>query len=901
VSLGAVPTGAVVFLFSDIEGSARRWESHPEAMRDALRRHDEIVRFEIERHRGHVFKTIGDAFCAAFWTADEALEAAVAVQQRLDSTDFAGVNGLRVRIAIHAGETDERGGDYFGAPVNRTARLLSTGHGGQILVSGVAHDLAGANPPPDITLRHLGTLPLRDLSEPERVYQVIAAGLASEFKPLRLIETPPNNLPHQTTSFVGRHEDLARVEALLDESALVTVVGAGGIGKTRLALAAAASRLSDFANGAWLVDLAPISDGELVASAILSALGEKQTDDITPLDALLRNLENRELLVVLDNCEHLVAEVARIAAAVLERCPRVALLATSRAVLDLSAERIYRLSTLDPATARRLFIERAQAADREFRADDSIGTIEEICGRLDGIALAIELAAARIRTMSVESLSRHLELRMLAGGRDRRPRQQTMQALIDWSYDLLTADERAVLRRCSIFAGGFALEAATAVSDLEEAGELHSLELLSSLVDKSLLIVDGRRERQRYRLLEPIREYALEKLVSDDDSSGAAHRHAHAFASFAHAAYEEWEQGPDSTWLSLLEPDLSNFRAALRWTIEEAHDRRLGTQMVGDLAPVFLRLTLLAEGIEWCERILQAGLTLGAAEEARLRYGLSMLYNNQGANHSSAAEAETAVMLYREAGDRRGLSQALSQVAQQRARAERYDDARVAAEETLQLARALQDPFLLARSLRRCADAFIGGGMDAVRARYAESVTLFRKLGVDDETARTLIWWGDSEAGAGNYEDATQRFLEARRLAVRDLSTYLAVDIASCYLARGDRESAEPFAREALAFAAENHHVTILPLAIAYLGAIASEDQAREAARLAGYAEERLRTAEWQSNSTNRAILEDLRRRVRRETSEVELAELLAEGAQWSESEAVARASLVSLRSPSRD
>ncbi len=896
MSLSAVPTGAVVFLFSDIEGSSRRWESYTEAMRDAVRRHDDIVRSEIERRRGHVFKTVGDAFCAAFWTVGEALEAAVAAQQRLEGEDFAAVDGLRVRIAIHAGETDERAGDYFGPAVNRTARLLSTGHGGQVLVSGFASDLATPNLPSGIALRHLGTLPLRDLAEPERVYQVVAPGLASEFKPLRLLETPPNNLPRQTTSFVGRHDDLALVEALLGDASLVTIVGAGGIGKTRLACEAAASRLNDFPDGAWLVDLSPISEAQLVASAILSALGEEQSEDIPPLDALLRHLEKRELLLLLDNCEHVIAEAARIAAAVLERCPRVVLLATSREALDVTGERIYRLPTLDLQSAARLFAERAQAVDPNFSADAKLAILEEICRRLDGIALAIELAAARIRTMPIQSLARHLELRMLAGGRDRRPRQQTMQALIDWSYDLLAGDERAVLRRCSIFLGGFTLEAATAVCALDAAGDWRTLELLSSLVDKSLLVLDTRGERQRYRVLEPIREYALEKLAGDDEMAEAARRHALAFASLAHVAYAEWENGPEPSWLSRLEPDLPNFRATLRWAIEEAHDLPLGAQTVDDLAPVFLRLTLLAEGIEWCERVLRAELTLPPVEEARLRYGLSMLYNNQGDNKSSIAEALAAVALYREAGDRRGLARALSQVAQHHARAARYEEARTVAEEALGLARELQEPLLLAVSLRRCAEAFTADGIDGVRARYAESVALFQGLGAGQEMARTLSWWGQTEAVAGNYDSAAERLLEAGRVGGPDLAMNLAVDLTACYLSLGDRGRAKQSAREALALASKTHHPIEVPFAVAYIAATAHDTDASEAARLTGYAEQRLRSVGWQPLAQDQAIIEELQSELRRQLTPSELVKLLAEGAAWSESEAVTRASDILLR-----
>ncbi|HXO17061.1 MAG TPA: adenylate/guanylate cyclase domain-containing protein, partial [Candidatus Dormibacteraeota bacterium] len=317
------PTGTVVFLFSDIEGSTRRWERYGDAMREALRRHDEILRAQIEARRGYIFKTIGDAFCAAFWTVGEALEAAVEAQRGIGREDFGAIDGLSVRMAMHAGETDERDGDYFGPALNRTARLLSAGHGGQILLSRVAADLALQALPDGVTLRHLGTLPLRDLDEPESVYQPIAADLRSEFKALRALENPPNNLPRQSTSFVGRRDDLARVEALLEGGALVTIVGAGGIGKTRLALEVAASHLADERDGAWFVDLSSIATDASISEAMLSALGAPHSPDLAPLDALLAHLEKRELLLMLDNSEHVIAGVAAVAATIVARCPHV--------------------------------------------------------------------------------------------------------------------------------------------------------------------------------------------------------------------------------------------------------------------------------------------------------------------------------------------------------------------------------------------------------------------------------------------------------------------------------------------------------------------------------------------------------------------------------------------------
>jgi predicted ATPase len=853
-----------------------------------LRRHDDILREEIERRRGYVFKTIGDAFCAAFWTVGEALAAAVDVQRRLGREDFARVDGLPVRIAIDAGETDERAGDYFGPAVNRTARLLSACHGGQILLSGFAADLATASLPAGITLRHLGVLPLRGLKEPQRVYQPIVPELRSDFKPLRALETPPNNLPRQTTSFVGRSEEIARVEALLQAGPLVTVVGAGGIGKTRLALEVAASRLNDERDGVWLVDLASITNASLIAEAILSALRAERQPDVESLDALLSYLEKRELLLLLDNSEHLISEVAATVAQVVARCAHVSVLATSREPLDISGERIYRLASLDLASTMQLFNDRALAVDPGFRSDAKAAVVEEICERLDGIALAVELAAARVRTMSVENLAAHLELRTLAGGRDRRPRQQTMRALIGWSYDLLDDEEQRVLRRSAVFLRGFTLGVALEVCGTGDADEARILDVLAALVDKSLVVAELAEPDQRYRLLEPIREYAWEKLAEAGEAPDAKRRHAAAFASLARRGYEEWEMGPLSDWLTRLERDLANFRVALRWSLEEKNDPALGTQVVADATPAFLRLSLLAEGIEYCELALQDGAALPNALEARLRYGLSMLYSNVGANKKVLEQARRAVALYREAGEQRGLAHALSQVASRYASLARWDEAKAAAEEALALARGIGDRRLLADALRRCAAAFAADGNDEVRERYEESVAIFRSLGRNDETARALFWWAQWEAECANYGGAVERFLEARKLAGPDLALALASDIASCYLAMDDRSKAEPIAREALTLALKVRHPVYAPLAVLQLAAVASERDPCKAAHLVGYAEEGLHAAGWELVPPETTILENVYGLLKRALPEAKLTRLRQESASWDEAQAVA-------------
>jgi predicted ATPase/class 3 adenylate cyclase len=884
----ALPTGAeVAFLFSDIEGSTRRWDAYGDAMRDAVRRHDEILRFEIERRRGYVFKTIGDAFCAAFWSAGDALEAAVDAQRQLGREEFANVDELRVRMAIAAGEADERSGDYFGTPVNRVARLLSAGHGGQILVSGDAADILTGNVPAGITLRHLGTIPLRDLKEPERVFQAVAAGLRADFKALRALETPPNNLPLQTTSFVGRQPDVLRIERLLETEALVTIVGAGGMGKTRLALEAAASVLNDRKDGTWFVDLASIFDETLVISVLLSVLGVDQAKGVAPLEVLLKHLDERELLLVLDNCEHLIGEVARVAVALIHRCRYVTILATSREPLNVSGENVYQMSGLNLDSAVQLFNERARAASRDLSDEKNRPFVQDICRRLDGIALAIELAAARVRTIPIAKLSEHLELRVLAGGRDRQPRQQTMHALIDWSYNLLTPQEQDFLRRCAPCMGGFTLESAIAFCGTDDVG---TIDLVSSLVDKSLFVADMEEAGPRYRLLEPIRQFARQKLEEIGETQGALERHAQVYAAVARDGYEEWDTNPGHDWLARLENELANFRAALSWTTAEGNDLELGAAIGGDTAPIFMRLTLLSEGTQWCERVLGAGVSLPAEIEARLRYTLSMLYNNQGSLKNAFAQALAAVALYRQIGDDRGLARALSQVANQYSREKQLAEAKLAAEDALMLARELGDQRLLADVLRRCARSFLTDGVERVRGMYVESVAIFRSLGRDDETARALTWLGQFEAEVGNYDEAAKRLIEAKPLADEELVVSVVGEVAACYLATGDRANAEPAAREALALAAKFHQPIEVLSAISYVAALAAERDPAEAAVLIGYAEERLRAAGWQRVHLDLAIVEGLQDALKRRLADTELARLFAAGAAIGEEEAVARA-----------
>ncbi len=470
-----LPSGTVTFLFTDIEGSTRQWERDAEGMQAALARHDAILRAAIEEHGGVIFKTVGDAFCAAFTSAPRAVAAALSVQGGLREA-FPGEGGpSRVRMAVHSGEAEVRDGDYFGRVVNRVARLLAAGHGQQILVSGATRELLLGGLPEDAMLRDLGEHLLKDLERPEHVFQLDHPELPADFPPLRSLSALPHNLPQQLTSFVGREREVARLRELLATHRLVTLTGVGGSGKTRLALHVAAEVVDQFPDGVWLVDLSALSDPALVPQTVATALGLRETPGRDPVESLLVHLRTRDLLLVLDNCEHLIEACATWAERALRVVPELRVLATSREALGTVGEVVWPvpllsvpavstrspedlLPEIDRYEAVRLFAERATLVDPGFEltAADARAVVQ-ICRRLDGIPLAIELAAARVRVLAPEQIASRLDdrFRLLAGGGRRAlPRHRTLQAAIDWSHDLLEEPERILLRRLAVFSGG---------------------------------------------------------------------------------------------------------------------------------------------------------------------------------------------------------------------------------------------------------------------------------------------------------------------------------------------------------------------------------------------------------------------------------------------------------------
>ena len=633
-----LPTGTVTFLFTDLEGSTRLWDEQPQAMKAVLARHDEILRGATEAQGGVVVKSTGDGLHAAFASADGALMAAAAGQVGLASERFEGTGALWVRMGIHTGAGELRDGDYFGPALNRAARLMAVAQGGQVLVSLATEELVRDSVPAELELVDLGEHRLRDLSRPERVFQLQAPGLVSEFPALRSLDVLPGNLPVQATSFVGRDEELARVAGELGQARLVTLTGVGGVGKTRLALEAAAEVVPEYRDGSWLVELAGVRDPEAVPDAVVSTFGLQPGRGQSATETLLEFLRAKELLLVLDNCEHLLRAVADLVGGIVRRCPGVRALATSREGLNVAGEQILAVPSLEVSNesadleaiagcdATILFVDRARSVKAGFALDASnAGAVAQVCRRLDWIALAIELAAARVAMLTPTELARRLDqrFRLLAGGqRGVVERHQTLRAAIDWSYELLEEAEQLLLARLSVFVGGFSFEAAEAVTGSGPIDADQVFELLAALVARSLVIADTEGVDTRYRLLETIRQYAQEHL----DDSGEADRlhtaHAVYYAGFGEVAALNTAGPEGGDWEHRLEREFDNLGAALRWAVE-TQDVDTAVRLFGMWsAPTFVTEVSLLATVRWAADIVLA--MPGASENPQYPAALSV-------------------------------------------------------------------------------------------------------------------------------------------------------------------------------------------------------------------------------------------------------------------------------------
>jgi predicted ATPase/class 3 adenylate cyclase len=778
-------SAVTTYLFTDIEGSTRLWEQEPERMRVALARHDALTREAVETNRGRIVKSTGDGFHAVFDDPLDALAATLQLQLSLADSQATDGVALRVRSALHAGVDEHRDDDFYGPVVNRAARIMNSAHGGQILVSQAVAALIGHRLPKDVSLRDLGRVRLRDLTGAEPVYQVLHSKLRQDFPALRSLESTPNNLPQQTTSFVGRERELREISEHLRNARLLTLVGAGGLGKTRLSLQVAAKALDAFPDGVWFVELAAISDESRVVHAVAAVLGVKEEPRVPLVDSLVRVLTTRNLLLILDNCEHLVRACAELCNRILQSTRDVRMLASSREALRVGGEVTYAvdpLSVPDPARqwtqaslshfeAARLFVSRVTAVQPTFAFDDNNAhAIAEICHRLDGIPLALELAAARARSLPVHTIADRLSdrFRLLSrGDQTALPRQQTLRALIDWSHDLLTQPEQILFRRLGVFAGGWTLESAEAVCSAAPLDPDQVLDLLTLLVEKSLVTIDPL--NGRYRFLDTIAQYARDRLQDSGEEAAARERHIDHFRAIAEQARPALAGPEQARWLARLDDEFDNLVAALAACATLTQGAESGLKLASALRPYW---------------IMRGLLDLGRART------LAAL------NHPAAAARNfTRCRALSDAGT---LAYFIGN----------YAESSRLLDEGLGIAREIGDSGRIRVLLHTSGMALMGeGDLPRARSRLDEALDLAEQSGNKHDLGAALNARAQLHRLEGNLDIAEQlysRMIELEReVGDRDAMANGLLNLAIVAIGRDQRERAKQLLRDALSIAEE--------------------------------------------------------------------------------------------------
>jgi predicted ATPase/class 3 adenylate cyclase len=818
--MASFPSGTVTFLFTDIEGSTRLAQQYPDKIIALLARHNEILTHSIQAQNGYVFQIVGDSFAAAFHSANEALNAAVSAQRMLYNEPW-NPAPLKVRMGLHTGTAhlnDASAPTVYAeySTLASTQRIMSAGHGGQILLSSATRELVRDALPIDTELQGLGAKRLKDLLRPEHLFQLNIAGLPTNFPPLKTLDAFLNNLPTQLTTFIGRENEMAEVKKELETHRLVTLTGSGGTGKTRLSLQVAADVLDRFPQGVWFIELAPLADPELIPQTILSAIGISKQKGKSLVELLKGYLQEKKTLIILDNCEHLIEASARLANSLLSSAPGLKIMASSRETLGIDGEVAYPVPSLSLPDVKhlpmseqlsqyeavRLFIDRASLVSPHFVVDkDNAPFIAQICYRLDGIPLAIELAAARVKMLSVEQISRRLDdrFRLLTGGaRTALPRQQTLRALIDWSYDLLSEKERFLLHRLSVFAGGWTLEAAEEICAGDGIETDAVLDLLTQLVNKSLVVVMERSQsgETRYRMLETIRQYAREKLLKNGNGEAIRQQHLAYFVRLVEQAEPELYRSHQVYWLNKLDDELDNLRLALEWALtanveaglriaslpwrfwsERGYLRELGdwlSQLLkrSDRADslhakalviysfCFFRQGDFSETIRIAEQSLRLARTLSDRQmEAFSMAFLGVFTLTQGNMREGTQILEQSLALYKALNDRLGQAMAMSWLALGSNDVER---GMALVGESLAIYREFGHLTDIASSLFQLARLAIWRGDFSSPAPWLEeALSISLQLGNQISEEEALITQGNLAYRQGNYDRACTYYEEA--------------------------------------------------------------------------------------------------------------------------------------------
>lgn len=772
--MSRLPAGNITFLFADVDASARLWERHPEAMQLAVSRLDAIVAQSLAAGEGSLVKPRGegDSVMAVFHDPLSALQAAYALQAACVAEKWEEEARIVLRCALYTGEAQLRDGDYFGATVNRAARLRAITHPGQIVLGESVFQETCNRLPEGFRLKDLGIHRLKDLETPEHVWQLVHPDLPAEFP--RLLSVQLHNLPSPANNFVGREPVLAEIREHLSHARLLTLTGTGGCGKTRLSLQIGREWLDRTRDGVWFIELAPIANPSLVPRVVAQALGVKDQPGQSVADTVLEALSHSDLILILDNCEHLIEACAGFVRQIVAQCPQVRVLASSREPLGAPKEITYRVPSLsvpkqnapldeaESSEAVALFRDRAAQQDPSFQLNvENIASVVQICQRLDGIPLAIELAAARIRSLPAQAIATRLDnrFRLLSGGsRTALPRQQTLRALIDWSYDLLNEEERALLCRSSVFTGGWTLPAIEAVCSSEETPVEEVEPLLLSLVDKSLVMPDEREGKTRYRLLETVRQYGLDKLMERGEGILLRERHRDYFLQFA-VRNAPLLMGPQQAEaLNRFETEHDNIRRALEWCLGDMEGTQQSLRFGANLWRFWMMHAHLFEGRAYLKEALeQSGANAASSDYANTLIGAGVLAWCQGDPEEAILYYKSSLALLRSLGDQQGEANALNNLGLVLMERGDYDAARKLYEEALDIRRVIKHEVGIHVSLNNLGNlAFYLGDYENAWERYRESLELRKQMGDRQNMSHSLYNMGLIAERQGRYEEARQ-------------------------------------------------------------------------------------------------------------------------------------------------
>jgi predicted ATPase/class 3 adenylate cyclase len=763
------PTGTVTFLFTDIEGSTRLWQEQPDAMAIAHARHDEILREAIESNNGYVFQIVGDSFSAAFHHAIDGLHAALTAQRSLKVEAWGETGAIKVRMGLHTGTAEILpDGKYDGyATLASTQRVMSAAHGAQTLLTQTTYDLLQNALHSDVTLRDMGEHRLKDLRAPLRLYQVNVPDLPQEFPAIKSLDTQPNNLPAQLTSFIGREREIGEAGKLLANTRMLTFIGPGGTGKTRMSLRLAGEQLDQFKDGVWFVELAPLTDPAYIITAVASTFGLREVQGVPLLNIVLDYLRGRQVFIILDNCEHLVEACAKLADQLLHDCLQLKIAASSREALGISGETVYRVPSMANEESTKLFIERATKAEPHFHlTEENASFVAQICSRLDGIPLAIELAAARVKLFSPQEIAERLDdrFKLLTGGsRTALPRQQTLRALIDWSYQTLNEVEQRTLRRLAVFSGGWTFEAAEAVVGASEA-----FDGLAGLVNKSLVNVEEQDGASRYRFLETIRQYAMDKLVETGEAVETRTRHLDFMLTYLEG-YTPRPIDVYMEWLNQLDAEHDNLRIALEWAI--ANDIEKAIHLAIKVGWYWSTRDYLSEALFWYKTILQKSETSGLYEAERASIYSLMGWTSilVGQHRDGRAAAETAILLARKTAQYATIIFACCTIGLAASFLGDIPAAQAAITEGESLARekGLKEELLLVVSAHAQMIYYTTRDMAKAKRYLVEAIQISREVGYRWETAFLIFGQARLAASLGDLETARMKFNEGSDIARR--------------------------------------------------------------------------------------------------------------------------------------